>query len=136
MKMWNSGCWSFLVLVLPLLFTAHDQEEEGGYAERVIDQCRQWLRSMNPLNDVFLVEGSANGENRKWVQYGMEILSPIKYKRACWVSGVFIPVEGVKKINAGSREVLIDFGAGDCDREITLTPDGDVCQYQHMWPGE
>lgn len=153
MKMLDLRYWTVLASFLLLIFIACDIEEDSQLLDTpvadpelifdhtfeevdAINPYRTWIRRMNLLNDEFHVEGSAYGKNRNRIQYVMEILSPAKYKRACWVSCVFIPVEGVKKINAGSREVLIDFGMGDCDREITATLDGSVRQYQHRWPGE
>jgi len=112
------------------------EEKGGGFAEREVYLYKTWMRASNPLNDEFIVEGVASGKNRNGVNYNMRILSAIKYKRACWAAGVFLPVEGVKEVKTDAKEVLIDFGNGECDRTITIMIDGIVKEYQHTWPGE
>jgi hypothetical protein len=112
------------------------EEQGGGVAERELYQYRTWTRAGNPLNDEFTVEGTASGKNRIGIAYNVRILLPVKYKRACWASGVFMPVEGLKEIKTDDKEILIDFGTGECDRYITVTLDGRLWQYQHSWPTE
>jgi hypothetical protein len=112
------------------------EEQGGAIAEREVNQYRTWTRAENPMNDEFTVEGTASGKNRNGSAYTVKILTPIKYKRACWASGVFVPVEGTKQINADDKEIIIDFGDGDCDRVITVIVDGQLKQYQHAWPDE
>ena len=85
------------------------------------------------MNDEFIVEGTANGKNREGVQYNVRILTPIKYRVACWATGVFIPVEGEKEIKIDEKVVLIYYGDGSCDRTIIISVDGQMKQYQHKW---
>jgi hypothetical protein len=49
----------------------------------------------------------------------------IRYKRACWATRIFIPVEGTKLIKReGYPDTLVDYGDGTCDALVTVTVDG------------
>jgi hypothetical protein len=112
------------------------EEQGGGYAEREVYQYRTWIRAENPLNDEFVVDGTATGRNRDGIEYNVRILTPIRYKAACWATGVFIPVEGEKEIKIDDKVVMIYYGDGSCDRTIIVVVDGKMRQYQHKWLGD
>ncbi len=98
---------------------------DGTFAERNVTHTRTWERSGSPLNDSFVVEGSSEGINRNGVSYTVRIMAPVRYKRACWSSGVFIPVEGIKLVEReGMEDVLVDYGDGTCDNLVTITVNG------------
>ncbi|WP_462248217.1 hypothetical protein [Ekhidna sp.] len=98
--------------------------EDGTTATRESTRTRTWHRGDNPLDDEASVEGSANGVGREGNSYSMEILTRIVYKRACWSSGVFIPVSGIKQYTSGDNVAIIDYGDGTCDNEVTITING------------
>ncbi|WP_436517246.1 hypothetical protein [Ekhidna sp. To15] len=100
--------------------TFEDETEATRESERV----RTWFRANNPLQDEVGVDGSANGTRRDGVSYTVEIISRIIYKRACWSSRVFIPVSGIKKYTTDDNEVIVDYGDGTCDNEVTITING------------
>lgn len=98
---------------------------DGTYAEREANHTRTWIRAENPLRDEITLTGSASGINRRGVAYTMTIVSMIRYKRACWASRIFIPVEGVKLLKReGHPDMLIDYGDGTCDTLVTVTVNG------------
>lgn len=69
------------------------------------------------------VDVAAEGINRKGVHYKVFIDKPLVYKRGCpmAVSGTKTFVE----VNTG-KEIIIDYGSGTCDAEITLTVNGSI----------
>ncbi|MEO9873099.1 hypothetical protein [Ekhidna sp.] len=93
-------------------------------ATRDAERTRTWIRASNPLNDTTEVEGEANGTKRDGVSYEMEIITRLVYKRACWSSGVFIPVSGIKQFTSGDNIAIVDYGDGTCDNEVTITING------------
>lgn len=88
---------------------------------------REWLRMPNPINDQLVVtqcpdvDFAATGTNRRGVEYRMIIVEELVYKRGCPLA-----VSGVKKFIevATGKEIIIDYGDGDCDRTITITING------------
>ncbi len=68
---------------------------------------------------------AAEGTNRKGVQYKVFIEEELVYKRGCPMA-----VSGIKKfveVNSG-KEILINYGSGTCDRNITITVNGNIHQ--------
>jgi hypothetical protein len=66
---------------------------------------------------------AAEGINRNGVQYKVIIEEELVYKRGCPLA-----VSGIKKfieVKSG-KEILIDYGSGDCDRNITITVNGNI----------
>lgn len=99
---------------------------DGTFATREASRTREWIRATNPLNDEWRVTGNAAGTNRNGVEYTMEIVEPLVYKRSCAVlSRVFMAVEGVKVLTTNNREMTIDYGDGSCDRLVTVTINGE-----------
>lgn len=69
------------------------------------------------------VDFAASGTNRRGVEYRMIILVELVYRRGCPIA-----VSGKKKfieVSTG-KEIIIDYGTGDCDRVITIEIDGNV----------
>lgn len=99
---------------------------DGTFATRYVDRTREWVRvANNPLNDQWLVTGTAAGINRHGVGYSMEITKPLVFKRSCAIdSRIILPVEGTKVFTTEDKQVIIDFGDGECDRLITVTVNG------------
>jgi hypothetical protein len=98
---------------------------DGSTATRIVNRTREWIRGTNPLNDEWIVDGTASGTNRNEVAYTMEITTPLVYKRECAISKkVFLPVEGVKVLTTVNNIITIDYGNGDCDKTVTVTING------------
>jgi hypothetical protein len=98
---------------------------DGSFAGREANHTRMWIRADNPLRDEITLTGSASGLNRHGIAYSTTIVSTMRYKRACWASRIFIPVEGVKLFKReGHPDMLIDYGDGTCDTLVTVTVNG------------
>jgi hypothetical protein len=98
---------------------------DGTFAERDANHTRTWIRGGSPLRDEITLSGSASGVNRRGVSYTVSIVSMLRYKRACWATLIFVPVEGSKLIKReGHPDVLIDYGDGSCDAIVTVTING------------
>lgn len=104
---------------------------DGTDATREHCFVRSWNRGNKEIlsDDVLTVtqcadaEVAASGTNRKGVEYTMTIEQPLVYNRSC---AYRIPVSGIKKfveVSTG-KEVVIDYGNGECDRIITITVNG------------
>jgi hypothetical protein len=98
---------------------------DGTTATRTVDRTREWIRGANPLNDEWIVDGTASGTNRNGVSYSVDITTPLVYKRECAIGKkVFLPVEGVKELTTANNKIIIDYGNGDCDKTVTVTING------------
>jgi hypothetical protein len=97
----------------------------GDVATREINRTREWVRAANPLNDQWLVTGTAAGTNRNGKSYQMEITKALVYKRECAASNkIFLAVEGTKVLTIDGKIISIDYGAGACDKLVTVTING------------
>lgn len=95
------------------------------FATREGSHTREWVRATSPLEDQWIVEGSATGSNRNGTLYQVEITKPLVYKRECAISNrVFMAVEGTKVLTVNSNTITIDYGTGECDRIVTITING------------
>jgi hypothetical protein len=98
---------------------------DGTTATRNAERTRTWIRASNPLNDSWEVTGNANGTNREGKVYSMEITKRLVYKRECAIgSRIFMAVEGTKELTVDGKKITIDYGAGACDRLVTITING------------
>jgi hypothetical protein len=98
---------------------------DGTTATREVDRTRTWIRQTNPLNDSWTISGSANGTNRQGKLYELNITKALVYKRECALSSrIFMAVEGTKELTVDGKKITIDYGAGDCDRLVTITING------------
>lgn len=98
---------------------------DGTTATREVNRTREWIRATNPLADVWNVEGTASGTNRNGKVYEMKITKTLVYKRECAINNkVFMAVQGTKELTVDGKKVTIDYGAGDCDKLVTITVNG------------
>ncbi len=97
---------------------------DGTFATREVNRTREWVRAANPLNDEWIVTGTAAGTNRDGKTYQMEITKPLVYKRECAATKGGIAVEGTKVLTVDGKVITIDYGNGTCDKMITITIDG------------
>ena len=99
--------------------------EDGTFVTREVNRTREWIRANNPLEDKWIVEGTAAGTNRNGKTYQVEITKALVYKRECAISAkVFIAVEGTKVLSIDNKVITIDYGTGECDRVVTITING------------
>lgn len=67
------------------------------------------------------LDGSASGTNRRGRNYGMQILETLVFKKQCVVEdAIYMAVDGRKKFTTDNREVIVDYGDGTCDRQVTI----------------
>ncbi len=99
---------------------------DGSTATREVNRTREWIRGTNPLQDEWIVDGTAAGTNRSGGVYQVDITTPLVYKRECAINNkVFMAVEGVKVLTVDNNKVItIDYGTGECDKIVTVTING------------
>lgn len=94
---------------------------DGSIAKRRLHRIREHHRNDNNLLDRLIIYGTAEGNHRNGRGYFIEILEPLVYSRECKQQGVVIPVEGVKLIKHGQRQITVDYGDGECDNIVVIT---------------
>jgi len=101
----------------------------GNYSqwnsEKTISQVEGLGTPLLPLDDIFTIDGSANGAVKrgdKFFQWSTIIQAPLVKKFSCrWlVKGVVI----LRKSNAPVAE--LNYGDGTCDNKATITVNGQV----------
>jgi hypothetical protein len=94
---------------------------DGSIALRESDITWQWTRTDSPANDflTILATSSANGTTREGSDYEVSVYESLIYKRNCGIA-----VSGIKKYLLESKEITIDYGAGDCDKSVVVTVNG------------
>ncbi len=102
-------------------FTWDDESVSTRNAHWVVER----IRTPNPINDEKHVDGGAFGTTKNGVEYNVEIIETIVFKRSCGPFNVFVPVQGVKEITWGDNVKTFDFGDGECDRLVTVTTNGE-----------
>lgn len=94
---------------------------DGAQAKRSVHRFREHHRNDSNLLDRLIVYGTAEGNHRNGRGFYIEILEPLVYTRECREQGIYIPVEGVKLIKHGAREITVDYGNGECDMMVLIT---------------
>jgi len=95
----------------------------GGTIEFVSSRMREWIEGESTPqwhDDVYLVTGTASGNNSEGNSFTAEITSALRRTVAChqFVSGT------LEVVPSGSPTRYIDFGDGSCDNEATVTVNG------------
>jgi hypothetical protein len=94
------------------------------------NRVRVYTFGTTPLNledDFISVTGTAEGTNRKGVNYSATTTSALIWKVICLKDKVFIPVQGTISIKATARpDATVDYGDGTCDNIFTITVNGQV----------
>ena len=95
---------------------------DGSIAERQSDITWEWIRADNPTNDYLNIDqlSTASGITRGGRSYSVSLLEGLKYKRFCGIA-----VDGIKKyVLDEEKEIVIDYGNGECDKALTITVNG------------
>jgi hypothetical protein len=100
---------------------------DGRFAHREVQLVRTFKPADTREGDVLEVIGWTRGRYRNGVIYNtlVERETPLVFIRNCRVGNHPIPVQGVKKFKVGSREFTVDYGEGTCNREVTVTHNGE-----------
>lgn len=96
---------------------------DATFATRTATKTRTWVRAANPLNDQWVVTGSASGLRRDGTSYAMEITEQLVHKRSCR-RDVWIPAQGIKEVSWEGNTAVMDYGDGTCDNVVTITING------------
>jgi hypothetical protein len=83
----------------------------------------QWVRGAALADDYLLIDQSstASGTTRGGRTYAVSLTKALKFKRFC--GG--IAIEGVKKyLIDNTKNIVIDYGDGECDKKIVVTVNG------------
>lgn len=115
----------------------HEVKFEGGKiswpdnttATRVAHHFRKVVHNATLTNRtddqvILLVGGTASGSNRNGKEYTMQISKDIVFKASCFEVKKFMPVSGEKMLETAGKQIVINFGNGDCDNMVTVTVDG------------
>ncbi|MBW8049772.1 MAG: hypothetical protein FVQ77_05430 [Cytophagales bacterium] len=85
-------------------------------------------------DDEFEITGSASGVNRANISFLVNIIKPLRRKRACLfyptpsANRTVIPVSGTIEVKPDNKDKrVIDFGDGTCDKIFTVTVANVVC---------
>lgn len=102
---------------------------DGTTYTRTMERTRTWANGYNTpyfvWDDVYTLEGTATGVNRKGYTYTHQIKSALMFKLACrWV------VQGIVDITVGDKQASIDFGNGECDNLAYVTVNGKTYEVQ------
>lgn len=96
---------------------------DGTTYTRTCERTRTWADGFatpyNIWDDVYTVEGTATGVNRKGNTYTHQITNALMIKMNCrWI------VEGTIEMTVGDKTATFDYGNGDCDNIATVTVNG------------
>jgi len=97
---------------------------DGSIFTWASNRTREWASGSGDLNfenDVYSITGTASGVNRRGKSFAAEITSAIIVKTQCFATSGRIPVQGVYVVTSENTSKTVDFGAGACDRSITVT---------------
>lgn len=118
-----------LTITLPQL-DADRPAREVTYKSDKVKTWTEGFGTRNPFDDVFTVEGTFGGINRRGVAYTAEIESAITIKTECWKSLVFMPAAGKVKYTTANNVATVDYGDGTCDRKVTVTVNGNTYEFE------
>lgn len=98
---------------------------DGTTYTREGEHIRNWFRTEDRQNDYATLTGTADGVNRRSLDYQVEILEELVFTRACRRGRIIVPVSGVIQKTVGDKVATIDFGDGECDNIAVVTVDGE-----------
>ncbi|HRS53589.1 MAG TPA: hypothetical protein P5250_02660 [Bacteroidales bacterium] len=75
---------------------------------------------LNPFDDIYLITGSANGNDINGDPFTVNIINPLMWQFGCpWIKAGSIEIT-----NPGYPTITVDYGTGNCDNVITVTING------------
>lgn len=95
---------------------------DGTFAERESNITWSWVKGTNAADNYLLIDQNsvASGTTRGGREYSVSLTKALKYKRFCGIA-----VEGIKKyVIDGTKEIVIDYGNGECDKSVVITVNG------------
>jgi len=90
-------------------------------------RTREWIEgegTLSPWDDVYLIDGTANGVDRTDNPYSVAVTDPLRVEIGCpWV------VSGSLEIHPQDLPTrYVDYGNGNCDSQINVTIEGETYQ--------
>jgi len=109
----------FTIVVNGVIYLADD----AGTISWNANKTRTWIEgytTRKKMDDVYLIEGDAEGIRASGFTWEREILNPLRKEMSCrWI------VSGTVEIRPQDLPVrLLDFGDGTCDNQATVLIDG------------
>jgi hypothetical protein len=96
---------------------------DGKWASRNSDMSM--VMTMQNTHDItYNITGNANGMTKDGEPYLMEIGEDLLLKMACVMEGNPHPTSGIKNLTVGEKQMVINYGDGACNKEVTLTING------------
>ena len=113
---------SFTVTISDAKITNTNNGEWVGWSStKVFTQVEGNSTPWWPVDDVFNISGSTNGESSSGKTWSAEITDPLVKKFTCrWI------VDGTIKIKLNDTEGVLEYGDGDCDNTATITVNGET----------
>lgn len=104
----------------------------GNYSEwnsvKIITQVEGMSTSLIPLDDIYKIEGSANGKvkrNDLLVAWKAEITEPLVKKFSCrWIVKGVIKVVRLNLSTSSPWVSVLNYGNGECNKNATITING------------
>lgn len=98
---------------------------EGEETNFTTDTVGGTLNMAGLIDDVFELTGSASGNDANAHPFTLQTTTPLVLQTGC----AFIRQGTLTVSPANFNEGLVDFGAGECDRQATMEVDGEVFNF-------
>lgn len=125
----NTGYNSDGNLVFTIEIDGQIIKEDGGVINRVSSRVREWIEGEETgtrFDDVYLITGTHSGQASNGRGFEAETITPLRKEIGCrWI------VSGSLQIDRNNRpDGVLDFGSGACDRNATVTINGNTHNIQ------
>ena len=125
----NTGYNSDGNLVFTIEIDGQIIKENGGVINRVSSRVREWIEGEETgtrFDDVYLITGTHSGQASNGRGFEAETITPLRKEIGCrWI------VSGSIQIDRNNRpDGVLDFGNGTCDRNATVTINGNTHNIQ------
>lgn len=101
------------------------------------ERTRTWISGSDTQkwiwDDIYEITGESEGINRNGVSFQVTITKALRKELKCLIyptpraNRSFLPVSGTIEIIPGSSSTrVVDFGSGTCDKDFTVTVDGNT----------
>jgi hypothetical protein len=90
------------------------------------NQLKKFKVTLDPFSLAIEVTGQATGLHRLGLPYSTTIQQALSYLHDCTKKGNWVPSSGTLKLVSGGEVFDLDFGSGDCDKEVKVTHNGNT----------
>lgn len=92
---------------------------------REAEKTREWVRAINPINDIWYITGGCSGVNLDGYEYSHTIVEKLMIIRCEEFNYRRAIVQGVVEIVRNGETSTIDYGDGTCDDAAILSRNGE-----------